>query len=209
MVLGKMIQKLRKDKNLSQEQLAEMLGVTRQSISKWELEEAVPDVSYIIKLSELFSMSVDELLKGEKTDKKDSSSHNNVKDEMVLEGKGMTMKMSKGGNMEMHMDGMPGMVMNPMNTMNPMDTMNLMSTANLMKPMESAKVQDEMKTDLKFSSIAAESEIELEKGAEILSQQQSTNQNIETISIRYRIHGEIHTRTIVKKDGKIIADIPE
>lgn len=62
MVLGKMIQKLRKDKNLSQEQLAEMLGVTRQSISKWELEEAVPDVSYIIKLSELFSMSVDELL---------------------------------------------------------------------------------------------------------------------------------------------------
>ena len=47
-----------------QEQLAEQLDVSRQSVSKWELNDAAPEISKIIALSELFGISTDELLKG-------------------------------------------------------------------------------------------------------------------------------------------------
>lgn len=63
MTLGEKIQKLRKACGLSQMQLAEQLNVSRQSISKWELNESVPDINKIIKLSEVFSVSVDELVR--------------------------------------------------------------------------------------------------------------------------------------------------
>lgn len=63
MTLGEKIQKLRKACGLSQLQLAEQLNVSRQSISKWELNESVPDINKIIKLSEVFSVSVDELVR--------------------------------------------------------------------------------------------------------------------------------------------------
>ena len=55
---------LRKQNNLSQEQLAEQIGVSRQSISKWELGETVPDLHNIVRLSEVFGVSTDYLLKG-------------------------------------------------------------------------------------------------------------------------------------------------
>ncbi|AFM00947.1 putative transcriptional regulator [Desulfitobacterium dehalogenans ATCC 51507] len=63
MTLGEKIQQLRKAAGISQEQLAEQLDVSRQSISKWELNDAVPEISRIVMLSELFSISIDELLK--------------------------------------------------------------------------------------------------------------------------------------------------
>ena len=63
MTLGKKLQQLRKAKGLSQEQLAEQINVSRQAISKWELEEAVPDTSKVILLSKLFQVSTDYLLK--------------------------------------------------------------------------------------------------------------------------------------------------
>ncbi len=63
MTLGEKIQQLRKAGGLSQEQLAEQLDVSRQSVSKWELGDAVPDISKIVMISELFSVSTDELLK--------------------------------------------------------------------------------------------------------------------------------------------------
>ena len=56
MTLGEKIQQLRKAAGLSQEQLAAQLGVSRQSVSKWELNEAVPELAKIVALS-------DELLK--------------------------------------------------------------------------------------------------------------------------------------------------
>lgn len=62
MTIGEQIQNLRIQKFLTQEQLAEMLGVSRQSISKWELGQAVPDVDKIIRMSELFGVSTDTLL---------------------------------------------------------------------------------------------------------------------------------------------------
>lgn len=62
MTIGEQIQNLRVQKSLTQERLAEMLEVSRQSISKWELGQAVPDVDKIIRMSEVFNVSTDTLL---------------------------------------------------------------------------------------------------------------------------------------------------
>ena len=62
MTLGERIQKKRKDLNLSQEALGEALGVTRQSISKWESDAAIPELDKLITLSRLFHVTVGELL---------------------------------------------------------------------------------------------------------------------------------------------------
>ena len=62
MDLGKKIFELRKKIGLSQEQLAEKLNVTRQTISKWELNETAPDIKQAKILSEIFQISLDELV---------------------------------------------------------------------------------------------------------------------------------------------------
>ncbi len=54
---------LRKQKGLSQEQLAELLEVSRQSISKWESQQALPETNKVIALSNVFDVSIDQLLK--------------------------------------------------------------------------------------------------------------------------------------------------
>lgn len=82
MSLGEMIYKLRTEKNLSQGDLAEKLNVSRQSISKWENNSAVPDLDKIIKLSDIFEVSLDELVKGEEKVKEVLSE---VKTEVVYE----------------------------------------------------------------------------------------------------------------------------
>ena len=61
MELGNQIYELRKKANLSQEQLAEKVGVSRQTISKWELGETAPDIKQAQVLSQVFSVSLDEL----------------------------------------------------------------------------------------------------------------------------------------------------
>ena len=58
------IQSLRKIKGISQEELADKIGVTRQSVSKWESEQSTPDIEKIILLSEYFEVTTDYLLKG-------------------------------------------------------------------------------------------------------------------------------------------------
>ena len=69
---------LRKKSNLSQEELAEKLGVSRQAVSKWERSEASPDTDNLIALAEIYGMSLDELIFGEKrgSDNTDSASNN-------------------------------------------------------------------------------------------------------------------------------------
>lgn len=61
MDFGDKILSLRKKANLSQEQLAEKIKVTRQTISKWELNETVPDIKQAKELSKIFKISLDEL----------------------------------------------------------------------------------------------------------------------------------------------------
>ena len=65
MTLGEKIYKLRIERNLSQGELSEMLEVSRQSVSKWENGAATPDLDKIIKLSEIFKITIDELVKNE------------------------------------------------------------------------------------------------------------------------------------------------
>ena len=62
MSLSKKIYELRKVHNLSQEQLAEMVNVSRQSISKWESGETIPEIERVIALSKVFNVSTDYLL---------------------------------------------------------------------------------------------------------------------------------------------------
>ena len=64
MNLGEKIYQQRTKKELSQGDLAEMLNVSRQSISKWENNTATPDLEKIVKMSEIFEISLDELIKG-------------------------------------------------------------------------------------------------------------------------------------------------
>ena len=65
MILAEKIIKLRKQNGWSQEELAERLSVSRQSVSKWESASSIPDLNKIIKLSEIFSVSTDYLLRDE------------------------------------------------------------------------------------------------------------------------------------------------
>ena len=68
MTLGEKIQKLRKQRGLSQEALAEKVTVTRQTISKWELGQSLPDLDFIAQLSDIFNVSSDYLIKDEMTE---------------------------------------------------------------------------------------------------------------------------------------------
>ena len=63
--LGEKLQQLRKQSGLSQEQLAAQLTVSRQAVSKWELDETMPDTENVIQLSRLFGVSCDYLLRDE------------------------------------------------------------------------------------------------------------------------------------------------
>lgn len=64
MSLGERIYKLRTEKEMSQGELADALEVSRQSISKWETNGSVPELDKLVKLSELFGVSLDELITG-------------------------------------------------------------------------------------------------------------------------------------------------
>ncbi len=74
---------LRKKHNLSQEELAEKLGVSRQAVSKWERSEASPDTDNIIALAKIYGLSLDELIYGEKEglDNKENTESENQQDE--------------------------------------------------------------------------------------------------------------------------------
>ena len=63
MSLGKNIQYLRKQKKITQEQLAEMMSVSRQTISKWETDEIIPELNKLVALSDVFSCKLDALVK--------------------------------------------------------------------------------------------------------------------------------------------------
>ena len=65
MTLGEKLKKLRTDKNLTQEELAEILFVSRTAISKWESGRGFPNIESLKAISKYFSVSLDELLSGE------------------------------------------------------------------------------------------------------------------------------------------------
>ena len=63
MEIGNKINQLRKLSGMTQEQLAEKLNVSRQTISKWESDSTSPDLESIVKISRIFHVSLDDLLK--------------------------------------------------------------------------------------------------------------------------------------------------
>ena len=84
--LGQRIARLRKEKELTQNDIAEKLNVTYQAVSKWENDQASPDVDILIELSNIFDISLDELLGKEKpasTILQDKPSKKDI-DKMVL-----------------------------------------------------------------------------------------------------------------------------
>ena len=91
MIFADKLIKLRKRAGYSQEELAEKMGVTRQSVSKWESAQSIPDIEKIIKISELFGVSTDYLLKDNieetadinKDDANISVNRNNTADEHI------------------------------------------------------------------------------------------------------------------------------
>ena len=78
--IGKFIADCRKRKNLTQMQLAEKIGITDKAISKWERGIAIPDPSIMLELCDILSISVNELLSGEKI----SMENSNQKNEQLL-----------------------------------------------------------------------------------------------------------------------------
>lgn len=64
--IGKRISEYRKKKNLKQDELAEMLGVSPQAVSKWENDLSCPDISLLPELSRILEVSIDEIVQGKK-----------------------------------------------------------------------------------------------------------------------------------------------
>ena len=64
MEIGKKLKEARQMSGLTQENVAEKLNVSRQTISNWETEKFYPDILYVLQLSDLYQVSLDELLKG-------------------------------------------------------------------------------------------------------------------------------------------------
>ncbi len=63
-MIGERLAELRTKQNMTQEEFAEYMEVSRQAVSKWELDKSLPDVGKLLKMSELFQVSIDYLLKG-------------------------------------------------------------------------------------------------------------------------------------------------
>lgn len=82
MTLGERLLKYRTEAKMSQDVLAEKLGVTRQTISKWETDQSTPEFNKILPLCELYGITTDELIKGEVTQFQEKKE--NVKQEQQL-----------------------------------------------------------------------------------------------------------------------------
>ena len=83
MILADKITALRKKAGWSQEELAEQLGVTRQSVSKWEGALSVPDMDKVVQMSRLFGVTTDFLLKDELSEEEDYTRENKAKSPVI------------------------------------------------------------------------------------------------------------------------------
>ena len=79
MSVSKQLIHLRNVKGISQEELASLMNVTRQAVSKWETDQTLPDSEKIIRLSEIFGVTTDYLLKGKESDPMDIYSQHDSK----------------------------------------------------------------------------------------------------------------------------------
>lgn len=85
--IGKFIQELRKEKKWTQEELASKLSTARETVSKWERGVYIPNTEMLLKLQDLFDVSVNEILYGEKINKSNAKSVNSIPVELMKENK--------------------------------------------------------------------------------------------------------------------------
>lgn len=87
MTLGERLTLLRKEMNLSQEEVAEKLNVTRQTVSKWELDQSTPDFDKVIPICKLYNISSEELLTGRKADVNNNDQEYNLMTDQEIKKK--------------------------------------------------------------------------------------------------------------------------
>lgn len=84
MTFGERLYELRSNKNISQEELAELLDVSRQSISKWENNKAYPEMTRLLFMSDYFGVSLDYLMRGVETERNGSDKTENYNAKNML-----------------------------------------------------------------------------------------------------------------------------
>lgn len=84
MTFGERLYELRNKKNLSQEELAEVLDVSRQSISKWENDKAYPEMTRLLFMSDYFDVSLDYLMRGIEKEDNDEKTLEKYKTKNIL-----------------------------------------------------------------------------------------------------------------------------
>ena len=78
--IGRFLKELRKEKNLTQEQLAEILNVSGRSVSRWETGNNMPDLSVLVELSEFYNVDIKEIIDGER-----ESENMNIEEKETIE----------------------------------------------------------------------------------------------------------------------------
>ena len=99
------IQHLRKCKGISQEELAEKLGVSRQAVSKWERSEASPDTDNLIALAKIYELSLDELIFGEKETKEEKSEDRKNGNKVNIGPSGIYVETDDGDKVQINLKG--------------------------------------------------------------------------------------------------------
>lgn len=81
-MIGRFLKELRKEKNITQEQLADTLGVSGRTVSRWETGNNMPDISILVEIAELFDVSIPEIINGERKNEKMDDEIKNVAQSM-------------------------------------------------------------------------------------------------------------------------------
>lgn len=123
----------RKKNGLSQEELAEKIGVSRQAISKWERGESSPDTDNLIALSQLYGVTVDELLFGKKAEEKEKAPSS---DSVNIGTGGIDIQSAQGDRVHVGFDG----IRVTDGDGNPSESLNKYENENKSRPMLSAVI---------------------------------------------------------------------
>lgn len=81
--IGKFIAQMRKEKGMTQEELAKIMGVTDKSVSRWENGKTLPDISLLVELSEVLNISLGELLKGKRLNRDEQVEEKKLIDNII------------------------------------------------------------------------------------------------------------------------------
>ena len=83
--IGKFIASLRKEKKITQQELSEKLIISRENVSKWERGVNMPTPETLLKLSEIFEVSINEILSGERKNEKNNEKIDNISLEILID----------------------------------------------------------------------------------------------------------------------------